>query len=136
MSTVRGPLFPELERALTGLGVGDRARVELAPERTYGEPDPSLTFTDEFANVPPELRVLGAEFEADTERGERRTFRATHIEGGSGKLTVDANHPLAGSVLHYEVTVNAIRPPRRTRSARSRYADGLELSPAYRLRML
>ncbi|MDH3637244.1 MAG: hypothetical protein OES09_02105, partial [Gammaproteobacteria bacterium] len=104
---VGGPLFPEIERALTDL---QRVSVELTPEHAFGDPDPDLTFTDKLENLPSALRNLGAEFEAENERGERRTFRVTHI--ADGKLTVDANHPLAGKTLHFEVTVNTIRAAR------------------------
>ncbi len=101
------PLFPQIERALDGQTVGHRAVVTLSAEEAFGEHDPALTFADAVDNVPDELRYVGAEFEAENEQGERRQFRVTKIE--DGLLTVDANHPLAGKALTYEVTVVGVR---------------------------
>ncbi len=103
----QSPLFPQIERALEGRPVGHRAVVTLSAREAFGEHDPSLTFTDALDNVPDELRYAGAEFEAENEQGDRRQFRVTKIE--DGRLTVDANHPLAGKALTYEVTVVGIR---------------------------
>ncbi len=103
----QSPLFPQIERVLEGCSVGHKAVVTLSAQEAFGEHDPSLTFTDTLDNVPEELRYVGAEFEAENEQGGRRQFRVTKIE--NGRLTVDANHPLAGKTLTYDVTVVGIR---------------------------
>ncbi len=100
-------LFPKIEGALEGRKIGDRVVVQLSPEEAFGEHDPKLTFTDDIDNVPPELRRIGTEFEAQNAKGESMTFVVTRIE--NGKLTVDANHPLAGQTVTFEVTVADIR---------------------------
>ena len=87
-------LFPRIEEALDGKSVGDLVSISLTPDEAFGERDPGLSFTDDLDHVPEELRRIGAEFEAKNSRGESRTFVVTHI--ADGKLTVDANHPLAG----------------------------------------
>jgi len=100
-------LFPKIEQALEGRNVGDRVTVTLSPADAFGEHDPKLTFTDELENAPPELRRLGAEFEAQNAKGENIVLTVTRIE--NGKITVDANHPLAGQTITFEVTVQDIR---------------------------
>lgn len=100
-------LFPKIEQALEGHAVGDRVSVQLTPAEAFGEHDPKLTFTDDIENAPPELRRLGAEFEAQNAKGENIVLTVTHIEGD--KITVDANHPLAGQTISFEVTVQDIR---------------------------
>ncbi|WP_298134942.1 peptidylprolyl isomerase [Acidiferrobacter sp.] len=100
-------LFEKIERALEGLGVGDSVEVELSPAEGFGEHDPGLTFTDDIANVPPEYRRVGAEVEAENEQGEAIRFVVTAIT--DGRLTVDANHPLAGQTVRFAVTVQAVR---------------------------
>lgn len=57
--------------------------------------------------MPPELRRLGARLEAQNASGELLNFVVTHIE--NGKLTVDANHPLAGQTVKFRVTVRDVR---------------------------
>lgn len=100
-------LFDKIERALEGHAVGDKITVDLSPEEGFGEPDPRLRFTDDVDNVPEELRRIGTQLETQNDRGEVLQFTVTRIEGG--KLTVDANHPLAGQHVRFDVTVQDVR---------------------------
>ena len=100
-------LFPKIEQALEGRAVGDRVSVQLSPADAFGDRDPKLAFTDDIENAPPELRRIGAEFEAQNAKGESIMLTVTRIEGD--KITVDANHPLAGQTVSFEVTVKDIR---------------------------
>ena len=100
-------LFPKIEQALEGRAVGDRVAVQLTPADAFGDRDPKLTFTDDIVNAPPELRRVGAEFEAQNAKGESIMLTVTRIEGD--RITVDANHPLAGQNISFEVTVQDIR---------------------------
>jgi len=100
-------MFPEVEQALEDCEVGDQVEVILPPEKAFGYHDPSLTFTDDIDNVPPEFRHVGAEVQMQNDRGETRSFFVSKIEGD--KLTVDGNHPFAGKTLKYVVTVTDIR---------------------------
>lgn len=101
------PLFEKIEMALEGHKVGDRVEVSLNSAEGFGPHDPNLTFTDDIGNVPPEFRRIGAEVELENEHGERRVFRVSHI--ADGKLTVDANHALAGQTVTFVVDVVNIR---------------------------
>lgn len=101
------PLFEKIEAALTGHKIGDRVEVTLNPQEGFGESDPDLSFTDDIENVPPEYRRIGAEVEFQNERGEAMQFRVSRI--ADGKLTVDANHPLAGQTVTFVVVVENIR---------------------------
>jgi FKBP-type peptidyl-prolyl cis-trans isomerase SlyD len=100
-------LLPKIEQALEGRAVGDSVTVTLGPDDAFGWHDPKLTFTDDVDNAPPELRQIGAQFEAQNAKGETISLVVTHI--GNGKITVDANHPLAGKTVTFEVTVQGIR---------------------------
>lgn len=100
-------LFEKVEQALEGHKVGERVVVKLSPEEGFGRHDPKLSFRDDIDNVPPELRRVGAQLEAENARGERLTLTVTAIEGGH--LTVDANHPLAGQTVTFEVVIEDVR---------------------------
>lgn len=100
-------MFPEVEAALEGNELGAAVEVVLEPESAFGHHDPSLTFTDDIENVPPEFRHVGAEVQMQNEHGDTRSFVVSNIEGD--KLTVDGNHPFAGKKLTYAVTIADIR---------------------------
>jgi FKBP-type peptidyl-prolyl cis-trans isomerase SlyD len=102
-----GDLFEKIEHALEGHKVGERVVVRLSPAEGFGPHDPKLTFSDDVENVPPELRRVGAQLEAENARGERLTLTVTAID--DTRLTVDANHPLAGQTVTFEVTIEDVR---------------------------
>ena len=100
-------LFDKIEQQLEGKRTGDSIEVTLSPEEGFGPHNPALTFTDDLENVPPELRKLGASLEAQNAKGEMLTFVVKRIQ--NGKLTVDANHPLAGQIVKFRVTICDVR---------------------------
>ncbi len=100
-------LIGGMDEAVEGKGVGDTVEVTVPPEQGFGERDPSLTFTDDLENVPPQFRHVGAEVQMQNEAGETKSFFVTRIE--DGKLTVDGNHPMAGKTLVVRVKILEVR---------------------------
>ena len=87
----------------------DQVAVPIKCEDAFGSHDPGLTFTDDIENSPQELRYVGAELEAENESGEVLHFRVTHVS--DDKITIDANHPLAGQDLDFTVTITEVLEP-------------------------
>lgn len=106
---VDSEMFPKIERALAGRRVGDKVQVKLSAEEAFGQRDPGLTFIEDMENIPEEFRELGAEFEAEGDNGEVLQFQVTDIF--DGKLTIDANHPLSGQNLEFDITITGVREP-------------------------
>lgn len=99
-----------LDAAMLHKTAGDIVEMDVSPEQGFGVHDPSLTFTDEIDNVPPQFRYIGAEVEMENEAGESRLFRVTRME--DGRLTIDGNHPLAGKALRIRVRIESVRDAR------------------------
>ncbi len=100
-------LIGNMDQAVQGKSVGDEVEVHLRPQDAYGERDPSLTFSDDLENVPPQYHHLGAEVPMQSEDGEVKNFYVTDISGET--LTVDGNHPLAGKTLTIRVRIVEVR---------------------------
>lgn len=100
-------LIGGMDHAIRGKAAGESVEVTVPPEDGFGPHDPTLTFTDDLANVPPEFHRLGAEVNMQNEVGDMKTFYVTRIE--DGKLTVDGNHPLAGKPLLVRVNILEVR---------------------------
>jgi FKBP-type peptidyl-prolyl cis-trans isomerase SlyD len=100
-------LIGGMDRAVAGKAAGDTIEMTVPPEDGFGPHDPSLTFTDDIENVPPQFRRVGAEVQMQNEAGEAKTFQVTRLE--DGKLTVDGNHPLAGKTLVVRVKILEVR---------------------------
>jgi FKBP-type peptidyl-prolyl cis-trans isomerase SlyD len=103
----KSDLFEKIEQDLEGKSIGDKVEVTLSPEKAFGQHDPGLTFTNDIDSVPPELRKVGAQLEAQNASGDILQFVVTRIE--DDKLTVDGNHPLAGQTVKFLVEVKAVR---------------------------
>ena len=100
-------LIGGMDRAVAGKAAGDKIEMTVPPEDGFGPHDPSLTFTDDVENVPPQFRRVGAEVQMQNEAGEAKAFQVTRIE--EGKLTIDGNHPLAGQNLVVRVKILEVR---------------------------
>jgi FKBP-type peptidyl-prolyl cis-trans isomerase SlyD len=100
-------LFEEVEAALEGRAEGEQIETHLSPDKAFGPRNPDLVIEDDIDNVPPQIRYLGAEAEFQNESGEVLSFRVTEI--AEGRITLDANHPLAGRNATCVATVVSLR---------------------------
>ncbi len=102
-----GQIVPGLEQAMAGLNPGDEKQVTVEPDQAYGERNDQLIQPvprDRFQGV--EQIEPGMQFTAQTEAGPRRV---TVTDVGDEQVTIDANHPLAGRTLHFDVAIVDVR---------------------------
>lgn len=101
-------VLPSLEKELQGKSVGDKFVVVIPPEDAYGEARPELiSYAPRNAFTGIETIEPGMQFEAKGPSGE--TQMVTVKEVGEESVTVDANHPFAGQILHFDVSIEEIR---------------------------
>jgi FKBP-type peptidyl-prolyl cis-trans isomerase SlyD len=103
-----GMLVPGLEAALVGLKVGDEREIVVPADSGYGEYDESLLVEIDRAEFPdPKAVAIDDEFVAESPDGEEVTMRVVEVQ--DDVVVVDANHPLAGMTLRYNVAVRSVR---------------------------
>jgi FKBP-type peptidyl-prolyl cis-trans isomerase SlyD len=103
-----GQLIPGLEEALEGHDEGEQVETTLNPQQAYGEYDDQLQFNVPKERMPEDSSLeVGQQFEAQTSQGQRQVVTLTSV--GSQEVTLDANHPLAGQELTFDVTVKSVR---------------------------
>jgi len=96
------------EEALEGKQAGDALSVTVPPELGYGERDEDLTQV-----VPLEMFEggdavePGMQFHAQAQNGQPIVVTVTNVTGD--QVTIDANHPLAGQNLNFDVKVVDVR---------------------------
>lgn len=101
-------LIPGLERELEGREPGEQFEATVQPEEAYGDVNPQLV-----QDVP--LEVLdgienlhvGMALQSKAPDGSVQNLRVDAI--GDESATLNANHPLAGEVLKFEVSVESVR---------------------------
>ena len=97
-----------LERTLTGKSEGEEFTVTLQPEDAYGERSPDLIGEVARSQFPPDMELRpGLRFQGEV-AGGIRMFTVNGFEGD--KVTIDANHELAGKTLNFEVRIVSVRP--------------------------
>jgi FKBP-type peptidyl-prolyl cis-trans isomerase SlyD len=104
-----GSLFPRLERALENHLPGDIVSVKLLPDDAFGKRKPELQCQVPLPDFPPGERIqVGGNVVGRDENGEEAHFTVTEIRDDIAHL--DANHPLAGQTLIFEIEIQAVRP--------------------------
>lgn len=103
----KGYLILGLENALNGKEAGDKFHAVIQPEDAYGKYDPQLVMQIDRNRFDFEGQIEeGMQFQAMTPQGPS-ILTVTKIE--DDKITVDANHQLAGKVLNFDVEVVEVR---------------------------
>jgi len=99
-----GHLVPGLEKALNGMRAGQTKRVEVPAEQAYGVYNPDAQMKVPRNRVPPTVKVG----DVLTRPSDRRPLRV--IEITSDTVVMDANHPLAGKDLIFDVKILRVEP--------------------------
>ena len=100
-------IIPGLENQLLGKVAGDQLTVTVQPQDGYGLRSPEMVQEvprDAFPE--PDALEVGMRFNAQSEQG---TMSVEITAVNDSTVTVDANHPLAGTVLHFAVTIDDVR---------------------------
>jgi FKBP-type peptidyl-prolyl cis-trans isomerase 2 len=111
-----GEVLPGLERALVGLEPGASLRVTLSPAEAFGDYNPEGLVSVPRRELPAGVElhkdewitvvVQGDEGDAPEDQGEM-DMRIVEAEGD--EVILDANHPLAGQEVTFQIEVLAVR---------------------------
>ena len=105
-----------LEKALEGHEAGEEIRVELSPEDAYGDYNPEGLIFVPRSDLPEDLELTAGEWisvgvEDTDESGEEETEMEMRVVKVHDKeVVLDANHPLAGKRVVFEVQVVSVGP--------------------------
>lgn len=100
-------IFPRVEAALEGQGVGHAIDLVLEPDDAFGEYDAELVRVEAADLFPPDVKV-GMQLEGASEDGHH-VLLYTVTDVADGKVVVDGNHPLSGQSLRVQCRVEAVR---------------------------
>ena len=89
---------------------GETAEVIVRPEKGYGFRDESQVDIVSKSRLPAEEFNVGDFFQAGSDQ-HAPVVQIVQVDGDD--VTLDANHPLAGVDLFFDVEVIEKRPPRR-----------------------
>lgn len=97
-----GELFPQIDEALVGMTPGEKKMVVVPAVDAFGEYDKEKVFTVPRVDLPDDLQpTVGDELVLSNEDDEE--LGVVVVEADAESVTFDANHPLAGENLSFEV---------------------------------
>lgn len=101
-----GTVIEGFEAAVIGMTVGERKTVVIPPDKGYGVRHKEMVQKIDRSTIPKELELeQGAKLQAE---GEDTSLVLTVIEIKEKTVTLDANHPLAGRDLTFEIELISI----------------------------
>jgi FKBP-type peptidyl-prolyl cis-trans isomerase SlyD len=101
-----GQIIEGLEEPLQQMAPGEKRTVVVPPERAYGMREAELVQKVPRANLPVDDLKVGDQFQTGPDRSAP-VVTVMAIEGD--EVLLDANHPLAGQELHFEVELVTAR---------------------------
>lgn len=103
-----GNIIPGLENALLGKSAGDKLTVTVEPADAYGEYSSDAVQEVPRANFQGVDNIeAGMQFQSQTEDGHVMLVTVRDVQDDI--VLVDANHPLAGERLTFDVEITEVR---------------------------
>ncbi|MDJ0794043.1 MAG: peptidylprolyl isomerase [Woeseiaceae bacterium] len=97
-----GQVIPGFDNAVDGMAVGDSKTVTIPPEEAYGQRHEQLVQQVSRGALPEEIEpAVGMQLQSQSPEGQVMMLVVTEVEDES--ITVDANHPLAGQALTFDI---------------------------------
>jgi FKBP-type peptidyl-prolyl cis-trans isomerase SlyD len=105
---------PKLEKSLAGHAVGEKVVVTLAPVDAYGEFNPDGIVAVPRSEFPEDAEIVPGDWvsiEVSGEEGEgpKGEMEMRVVEIAPEAITLDANHPLAGEEITFDLKVASVR---------------------------
>lgn len=97
-----GGVIPGFEQALLGMSPGDTQKITIAAADAYGERLAQRVFEVERSRIPDEVDLkVGGSVYAEDSAGQQLRLLIRAVEEET--VVLDANHPLAGEDLTFEL---------------------------------
>ncbi len=103
-----GQIIPGLDQAIPGMAVGDTKKVDVPADQAYGQPDPNARQAVPRAEIPADIPLEpGTQLQMQTPNGQVVPVMVAEVT--ETEVTLDANHPLAGQDLTFDIELVEIK---------------------------
>ena len=97
-----GNVIPGLEQGVIGMAAGDKKTIAVSPEEGFGQQQEDLVVDLKKSEFPEDVEfAVGAYLNIET--SDSKEFKAKVVEIKEDTVALDANHPLAGITINYDV---------------------------------
>ncbi len=99
-----GQMIPGFENAVRGMQIKEVKKVTLPPDEAYGEVVPEMIQKVPNDQLPTELKPhVGQQLSSQMPDGRQIVVQVKEVN--EDHIVIDANHPLAGQSLTFEIEV-------------------------------
>lgn len=103
----QGQMIPGFEKGVMGMEVNEKKTINIPSDEAYGERREELLKEVSNEQLPPDLKPeVGMGLVSKTPEGQEMQLVVAEVKDNS--IIVDANHPLAGHDLTFELEVVGI----------------------------
>jgi peptidylprolyl isomerase len=97
-----GEVIPGFDQGVLGLSVGESKSIHIPVDDAYGERIEEMVAVVPRSDLPPGMTPeVGQQLEVTQEDGQ--VFQVMVVEADEQTITIDANHPLAGQALNFDL---------------------------------
>ncbi|HJV64833.1 MAG TPA: peptidylprolyl isomerase [Geomonas sp.] len=97
-----GQVIPGFDKGVMGLAVGESKTVHIPVEEAYGERMEEMVAVVPRTELPADMKPeVGQQLEVTQEDGQ--VFQVMITDVSEETITIDANHPLAGQALNFDI---------------------------------
>ncbi len=97
-----GQVIPGFDQAVLGMKVGESKKVRIPEDEAYGPHNPEMVIESDRTQFEEGLNPeVGQQFQTQMQDGQPVLLTVVAVEGD--KITLDANHPMAGKDLNFEI---------------------------------
>src|SRR5450631_1110666 len=105
-----GMVIKGFDDGVMGMAVGDKRTIEIAVVDAYGEKDPQMLMEFPIDRFPPEMKPeVGMRLNMTNGSGQHIPVVIVEVKGDT--VILDANHPLAGEDLVFDLELVEIKAP-------------------------
>ena len=102
-----GQIIPGLDKAIPGMTEGEKKVVKIAADEAYGQTNPEMRQAVPREGIPADIPLeIGTQLQMQTPDGQ--AMPVTVVEVDEATVTLDANHPLAGKDLQFDIELMKI----------------------------
>lgn len=97
-----GGIIPGFESAVMGMSPGESKTASIPPDQAYGSHNPERVVVVERQQIPADIPLaVGQQLQIGQPNGQAIPVLVTDVS--DSKVTLDANHPLAGENLIFDI---------------------------------
>jgi len=103
-----GMVIKGFDEGVSGMSVGDKKTISIPPDEAYGPRQEEMVIEFPITNFPPDIKPeVGMTLNMHSENGQEIPVVITAITEEA--VTLDANHPLAGQTLVFDLELVDIK---------------------------